>query len=96
MPTYIALVSFTDQGIRTVKESPHRFETFKAMAEKLGAMVKSFYYTVGQYDMVLTIEGSDKAVVTALLKQGSLGTIRTQTMRAFSVAEMEQMVARMP
>ncbi len=96
MATYIALVSFTDEGIGTVKESPKRFAKFKAMAEKLGATVQSFYYTVSPYDMVLTIEGSDEAVVTALLKQGSLGTIRTQTMRAFSVAEMEQMVAHMP
>jgi GYD domain-containing protein len=40
MATYILLLSFTDQGIRNVKDSPKRADTFKDMAKKCGATVK--------------------------------------------------------
>lgn len=96
MATFISLVNFTDQGIRNIKESPARFEAFKAMAEKLGVTVKSAYYTVGNYDLVLVTEGTDEAATTALLKVGSLGNVRTQTLRGFSVDEMKKIIGNMP
>ncbi len=96
MATYIALANFTDQGVRNIHESPKRYQAFKAMAEKLGVTVKSTHYTVGQYDMVLVLEGADDAVTAALLKVGSLGNVRTQTLRGFSVDEMQQMISKMP
>ena len=96
MAAFVTLMNFTDQGIRNVKESPARFEAFKAMAEKLGVTVKSVYYTVGTYDLVLVTEGSDEAAMTALLKAGSLGNVRTQTLRGFSVDEMKKIIGAMP
>lgn len=68
MATFISLINLTDQGIRNVKDSPERYEAFQAMAEKLGVKVKSVYYTVGHYDMVVILEGSDEAATSALLK----------------------------
>jgi uncharacterized protein with GYD domain len=96
MATFISLLNFTDQGIRNVKESPDRYEAFRAMAEKVGVKVKGFYYTIGHYDMVLIAEGSDEAAMTALLKVGSLGNVRTATLRGFSVEEMRKMIGKMP
>ena len=96
MPTFVSLVNFTDQGIRDVKESPRRSEAFRAMAEKLGVTVKSIYYTVGHYDIVVTLEGPDEAVTAALLKTGSLGNVRSQTLRGFSVDEMKKITGLMP
>jgi len=96
MTTFITLVNFTDQGIRNVKESPDRFEAFKAAAEKLGVTVKSALYTVGQYDMMLIVEGEDETATALLLKVGSLGNVRTQTLRAFSVDEMRKIIGQMP
>jgi len=96
MATFITLLNFTDQGIRNIKESPDRYEAFKAMAEKLGVTVKSVYYTVGQYDLVVVVDGTDEAVTTALLKVGSLGNVRTQTLRGFSVEEMRKIVGNLP
>lgn len=92
MATFITLVNFTDQGIRTIKESPDRFEAFRALAENYGVTVKSAHYTQGQYDLVLIVEGSDEGAMTALLKVASLGNVRTQTLRAFSVGEMRKIV----
>ena len=93
MATFITLVNFTDQGIKTVKDSPARFDAFKTMAEKLGVSVKSVYWTVGHYDIVVVVEGSDEAVTAALLKVGSLGNIRTQTLRGVSAEEFKKIAA---
>ena len=95
MATFIILVNFTDQGIRNVKDSPDRFEAFKAMAEKTGGKVKSVYYTMGRYDMVIVVEGSDEAAMSSMLKVGSLGNVRTETLRGFSVDEMRKMIGKM-
>lgn len=94
MATYITLANFTDQGIRNIKESPDRVRAFLGLAEDLGLTVKSVHYTVGTCDLVTIIEGSDEAAATALLKLGSLGNVRTQTMRAFSAAEMDKILAK--
>jgi uncharacterized protein with GYD domain len=96
MATFISLVNFTDQGIRNVKNSPDRYEAFRAMAEKVGVAVKGFYYTIGHYDMVLIVEGSDEAAMTAMLKLGSLGNVRTETLRGFSLEEMRKIIGKMP
>jgi uncharacterized protein with GYD domain len=96
MATYVSLVNFTDQGMRNVKDTTDRLAAFKATAEKLGVSVRSAYYTVGKYDIILTLEGSDEAVTTAQLKVGSLGNVRTQTLRAFSPEEMKAMLGKLP
>jgi uncharacterized protein with GYD domain len=96
MPTFVTLCSFTDQGIRNVKESPDRLAAFTAMAEKSGVKMKSAHYTVGAYDMVTVIEGSEEALMSLLLKLGSSGNLRTQTMRAFSPEEMRTIIGKMP
>jgi len=93
MATYISLLNFTDQGIRNIKESPDRYTAFKSMAEKMGVSVKGIYYTVGQYDMVVVTEGTDEAITATLLKAGSLGNVRSQSLRAFSVDEMKKIIS---
>ena len=91
MATYIVLGKFTQQGLKTVKDSPARYEAFKGAAKDV--TFKSIHYTVGRYDIVAVIEGSDQAVTTALLKLGMAGNVTTETMRAFSVDEMKGMVS---
>ena len=88
MASFISLITYTDQGIRNIKESPKRADAFKAMAKKLGVTVKEIYWTLGHYDLVVVLEGDDEAVTSALLKVGSLGNVRSETLRAFSAAEM--------
>jgi len=92
MATFITLSKFTDQGIRNIKDSPDRYGAWKAIAEKMGVTVKGYYYTVGRYDMVIILEGTEEAVTTALLKSGSLGNVRTETLRGFSVDEAKRMI----
>lgn len=96
MATFISLLNFTDQGIRNVKESPDRFEKFKTIAEKQGVTVKNVYWTVGQYDIVVVLDGDDDAVTTALLNAGSLGNVRSETLRGYSVDEFKNIISNMP
>ena len=93
MATFISLVNFTDQGIRGVKDSPKRAEAVKAVAKKLGVTVKEIYWTVGRYDVVVVFEGEDEAVTSTLLKIGSLGNVRSETLRAFSAADMGRILS---
>jgi uncharacterized protein with GYD domain len=92
MPAYITLANFTDQGARTIKDSPERFEAFKALAEGAGVTIKSVHWTTGAYDIVLVTEGPEDALMTLNLKTASLGNIRTQTLRGFSASEMRKLV----
>jgi uncharacterized protein with GYD domain len=89
MATYIMLGSFTDQGIRNVKDTTKRADAVKESATKFGVNRKEICWTMGQYDMVVTIEAPDDASVSAFaLAVGSAGNIRGQTMRAYSRDEM--------
>ena len=92
MASYIVLGKFTDQGIRTVKDSPTRAEAFKKTCEGIGVRLLSVHWTVGAYDVVAMVEGQDDAVTAALLKLGSAGNVSTQTLRAYSADEFKAIV----
>jgi uncharacterized protein with GYD domain len=47
MPTYVTLMNWTDQGVRTVKDTVHRREQADELAEKHGAQIEQVYWTVG-------------------------------------------------
>ena len=96
MAPYIVLGQFTDQGIRNVKDTTKRAEAFKDAARKAGVTVKDLYWTLGQYDVVTTVDAPDDATMTALLLSvGSLGNLRTQSMRAFSADEMGRILGKL-
>ena len=97
MPTFIVLGSFTDQGIRNVRDAPKRDEAVQAMAKKAGVSMKEVYYTLGEYDFVSILESPDDESMTALgLAVGALGNVRTRTLRAFSGAELKTILGKLP
>jgi len=59
MPTYVSLLNFTDQGIRTVKDTLEWMERAAGVAQKHGARLVQNYWTVGPYDAVLVLEAPD-------------------------------------
>lgn len=96
MVTYVVLANFTDQGIRSAKDSPKRAEAFKKMAETFGVVVKELFWTQGRYDVVIIIDAPDEFSATALnLNLGALGNVRTESLRAFSAADMTKIVGKM-
>ena len=75
-----------------IHESP---ELLKAAAKKLGAKVTNVYWTLGEYDGLLILEApDDETATTVLLHLAALGNVHTTTVRAFTAAEMDKIVAK--
>ncbi|HJU59832.1 MAG TPA: GYD domain-containing protein [Nitrososphaeraceae archaeon] len=88
MPNYIILYNWTEQGIRNVKDVPKRIENFKSELEKVGAKLINEYFTFGEYDGIIIVEApDDKAIMKVMLSTGSLGNVRTRTIKAFTYNE---------
>jgi uncharacterized protein with GYD domain len=97
MATYVALVNFTDQGLRQIKQTTERGKGLVNAAANLGVKVKEIYWTMGAYDALFIAEAPNDETVTSLaVSMGSLGNIRTQTMRAYNAEEMNKILARIP
>ena len=97
MGTYIALVNFTDQGVRQIRHTTERAKALINAAANLGVKIKDIYWTMGAFDAVVTAEADDDQAVMAFTASiSSLGNIRTQTLRAFSGAEMSKILDRVP
>ena len=95
MPTYISLVQFTDKGIQAAKETTQRVVDWSTKVQSMGVRINQMYWTLGQYDQVCIFDApNDETAASVLLAADMLGNIRTQTMRAFSTAEMEKILAR--
>ncbi len=85
MAKYIVLSNWTDQGIKSVKDSPKRLDAAREAAKKLGVEISKFYLTTGACDMVVIAEApNDEAMAKFSLMLGMGGNIRTTTMKAFS------------
>jgi uncharacterized protein with GYD domain len=66
------------------------------MAETFGVAVKELFWTQGRFDVVAILEAPDEASATALsLSLGALGNVRTESLRAFSAADMTTIVGKM-
>jgi uncharacterized protein with GYD domain len=97
MPTYVALLRYTQKGIETIKDGPSRLDAAKKMFAAAGASLKASYLTMGRYDAVAIVEVPDDATVAKLaLTGGSQGFLRTETLRAFTEEEMRKIVASLP
>lgn len=95
MALYVVLFNFTDQGLKNIKDTVKRVEAGTKALSQIGAKLKEFVWTQGQYDMVGIYEASDEIAATAFgISNLKLGNVRTQTMRAFSAAEMEKILEK--
>lgn len=96
MPTYIVLYKFTDQGIKNVKSTLERVREAQADSEKRGFKITGVYWTQGQYDMVTVLEAPDEhAMVAGLLNIAGAGNVHSETMRAFPMEEMAQVLQKL-
>ena len=95
MPTYVSLLNFTDQGIRTVKETIQRGDSAAELAQQHGGSLQ-LYWTVGPYDLVAIIEApGDESATAFLLEAASRGNIRSTTLRAYDREEMSRIIQRL-
>ena len=96
MAMYISLIQFTEQGIRNVKDTVKRGDAAIGEAEKMGMKIIEEFWTMGAYDAVVLFEApDDETMSTFLLKIGSMGNVKSQTLRAFRKQEMEGVLAKL-
>jgi uncharacterized protein with GYD domain len=97
MPTYIGLMRWTQKGIENVKDSPARLDAAKAAFQAAGAEIKEFYMVMGQYDMVVVTEAeSEDAAVKATLAVAANGSVRSETLRAYTEDEYRRLIGELP
>ena len=93
MPTYIALLKWTQQGIQSVKQSPSRLDAARKGFAAAGATMKEFYMVTGRYDMIAVVEAPDDlALAKAILSSASQGNITSETCRAFNEEEYRKII----
>ena len=96
MSTYVVLNSFTEQGIRNVRDTTKRADAVRDMAKKFGVQVKEIYWTLGRYDVVAIFEATDESSITAMmLALASAGNVRTEMLRAFNREEMNGVLGKL-
>ncbi len=95
MAMYVSLIQFTDQGIRNIKDTIKRGDAAMAEAQKLGMEITEEFWTMGAYDVVVMFDApNDETMSAFMLKVGSLGNVKSQTLRAFRREEMENILAK--
>ena len=96
-PIYISLVKFTEKGIQNAKQTTQRLDAWAAKVQSMGVTIKQMYWTLGEYDQVCIFEApDDETAASVLMAANMLGNIRSQTMRAFTAAEMDRILAKIP
>ncbi|MEX0800767.1 MAG: GYD domain-containing protein [Dehalococcoidia bacterium] len=91
MPTYVVLYKFTDQGLKSIKDTVRRAKEVRAENEKRGFKVVGTYWTQGQYDIVSIVEApSEDAMLAGLFNIAATGNVHSQTLRAHTESEMEK------
>lgn len=96
MVRYLSLLSFTDQGIRTIDKTGERAGRFRAAVEAAGGKLTALYWAVGEFDGAFVIEVPDDATATRLLLAlGKLGNVRTRTLRVYNESEFQAVLGKM-
>jgi uncharacterized protein with GYD domain len=97
MANYVILMKLTDQGAKAIKDAPGRIEAGIKGFEKMGGKISGFYAVMGEYDYVAVGEApSDEVTTTFALALGSLGNVKTTTLRAYTKEEFAAMVKKLP
>ena len=97
MPTYISLISLTDQGVRNMKDLSRRLQNAEQTFAQMGATLREVYLLMGQYDYVVVADAPDDETMARIsLTIAGQGNVRTQTFRAFDRSEMLKVVEGLP
>lgn len=93
MPTYVVLYRFTDEGRKHFRETIHRADEIRELNEIAGFDVVGHYWTQGRYDLVTIVDApSEEAMVSGLVGLAEAGNVSSETLRAFSDAEMQRII----
>ena len=96
MPHYVTLMRWTTQGIAGLPAWRERVEEGERVIESAGGKLVGVYVTLGRYDVVEIFDAPDDEVaVEILLKLQRFGAEQTETLRAFTREEAEDIIRRL-
>ena len=94
---FICSLSFTDQGIRGIKDAPKRAQAARDLGKKVGVEIKQIYLTTGEADLLVLIETANgDNVAKFAMAIGMLGNVRTRIARAWSEPEFHKLISELP
>ena len=97
MAKYVVLLTWTEQGVKTAKDTVKRSRDAAKVFEQMGGKLEQVYWTTGGYDLVAIASAPDDETLAAvLLSLAKAGNLRTHTLRAFTADEMTGILAKMP
>jgi uncharacterized protein with GYD domain len=97
LPVYISLGKYTTEGITKIKDQPQRLKEVKKIMDQDGVSMKAFYFTFGQYDLVVIVEGpDDDTVLKCLLRISSRGIVTLETLKAFPEEKVAEIIKSLP
>ncbi len=95
MPHYVVLYRFTDQGRKNIKDTVKRAAEVRKRNEERGFKVLGHYWTTGRYDLVTVVDApSEEAMAAGLMGIAEVGNVSSETLRAFTDAEMGHIFAK--
>ncbi len=93
MPTYIAQLKWTPQGLQNIKQSSNRLDSARKAFQSAGVKMKDFYMITGQYDMITIFEApDDMTLAKGILSIAAQGSIKTETCRAYTEDEYRKII----
>ena len=96
MATFISTVQFTEQGMKDIKATGKRAESFKSSAAKMGVDVRHVFWTMGRFDGLVVFDAPNEETAAAVMLQlSSRGNVHTETMRAYESSDMEQILGKL-
>jgi uncharacterized protein with GYD domain len=95
MPRYVILYRFTDQGLKSIKDTVKRAGEVRKANEARGFKIIGTYWTQGHYDIVSIVESPDEESLNAgLFNIAQAGNVHSETMRAFDEGEMSRALSK--
>ena len=96
MARFVVLMDWTEQGIKTAKESPERARQAKEAFRAKGVEIEHIWWTLGSHDLVVVASAPDgRDLAAVLLQLGGAGNLRTTTLRAFDEAAFGEVLRRL-
>jgi uncharacterized protein with GYD domain len=95
MPHYVSLMRWTSQGVAGLPAWRDRIEEGERTISDAGGTLVGVYVTLGRYDVVEIFEApDDETAAEIILKLQRHGAEHTETLRAFTREEAEEIIRR--
>ena len=86
MSVYLMLTTLTDEGRKTIKDTPERIKEVNKEVELMGVKILAQYALLGQYDFVNILEApSNETISKVAIELGARGTLQTMTLAAMTL-----------